>query len=801
MTYDSTTQVQPIMLDGEELKIGDEVIVARQPESPVADALWLTSMVRLVGRCGVYYTPSTQLESDLRIYGEPVVGITIDGSLWWFRLSELDRVHTYHQAAHVQPQAQPEHDTPTEFPNLVHTNETTGPGLLHPACRNSAFPYNTDFLVNERRLAPYDDLHGTLSLRPGHDAYLTQVEFDRAQEDRRQRFAQWRDDREYRRNQFLCQIRNKLAAHPFGNTKKGVINFGRITDRTVRSYYINNFKQQNRDGRAAAKIIGRLVGHFNPNPATTNRSTLSEDEVFALLSSILTGIVPFPARDALEARNDQAGAAYRAYTAARRKLSHTGEWQQVPWNTQAWFGENDAANNRLPHISVEKPQEVAYYQSVDKLIRGIETRTKPGRFLAKFFPNLTPDQVRQYANDYLAATAPRQLHFARTQDEIITAIDEGPSESCQARRYHDKAPYDSPWYRGHLHPAAAYASGDFEVLYITDDNLPADLTRLRAETQRITARVVCNAKHKLAARIYGDNDKMRPLLVEAGYTQVARALVGCHLLQIENEAGSGYLMPYVDAGTRSGSGCLYVESDYDHEKGSVWVLTRENGHSTYAGYNNKGVLDDEEEHRCPRCGATHNDQEDIYYSGYEEVNYCSCCEDDFVNAVVRRGRYGEEQDAVLLHNAIEIDGDWYVNDDGRLLRWGFAQCIHCDEWTSLDDTTTTDSGLVCCEHWIVELAEESPDGNEYGYHPDCTQYVNTETGETVWLDDASDVDDFTREDDEGEEVPLYVSLDEWREMQDEREQREAKGAFEFVGPKPRMVQPAAPVYFDDALRV
>ena len=37
-------------------------------------------------------------------------------------------------------------------------------------------------------------------------------------------------------------------------------------------------------------------------------------------------------------------------------------------------------------------------------------------------------------------------------------------------------------------------------------------------------------------------------------------------------------------------------------------------------------------------------------------------------------------------------------------------------------------------------------------------------------------DDFTREDDEGEEVAKYVSLDAWREMQQRQE------AFEFRRP-------------------
>lgn len=773
MTYDAATQThEPLMLDGEELKIGDEVVIARQPEDPANDSLWTPYMAELLGLRGVFDSHSDNPSADIRNFGDPVVRITIDGAPWLFRLSELERVHTHHH----RPRAEP--DTTTEFPNLVHTNETTGPGLLHPAVFSISYsPYSAAFLVNEQRLCPYDDFHGTLSLRPGYDAYLTQVEFDRAQKARRERFIEWRDDRAYKRNLFLRGIRAQLTTHPFANTKKGCINW-RNLNAYDRSYYTRSFKQQNRDGRAAAKTLGKLIGRFHP----TNPRPLTEDEVFALLHSTLKTKVPFQARDALDARTDQTGAAYRAYVAAWRKIYNTGEWQRTLWADQDWFTQNDAALNRLPHISVVNPQEVAYYQSVDKLIRGIETRTKPGRFLAKFFPNLTPDQIRQYANDYLVATAPKQLHFAQTRDNIITAIDEGPSESCQTRGYYDKAPDERPWYAGHIHPAACYASGDFEVAYITDNNKPASLVDLHAGDQRITARAICNAENKTVARIYGDAAKMLPLLTSAGYAQVERALVGCRLLKIENEEGSGWIMPYVDAGIGSGGGSLDVDDYYDPDSGkSYWMLVRpENGeHNTYEGYNNKGVLDDEKErHRCPRCNAAHDDEDDIRYSDYEGTHYCSSCEDDFVLAVVRVSRYGRDYDMVLIDNTIEIDGDWYANDDDLLSRCGFVQCIHCDEWTSLDNTTTTDSGQVCddCDGQIVELAEESPDGNEYGYRPDCTQYVNTETGETVWLDDNTDADDFTREDDDGEEVPKYVHPDEWREMQQRQE------SFEFVGP-------------------
>ena len=159
------------------------------------------------------------------------------------------------------------------------------------------------------------------------------------------------------------------------------------------------------------------------------------------------------------------------------------------------------------------------------------------------------------------------------------------------------------------------------------------------------------------------------------------------------------------------------------------------------------------------------------------------------------GRYGRNYGAVLEDNAIEIDGEWYAYDGDLLARCGFVRCIDCDEWTSLDNTTTTDSGQVCCQHQVVELAEESPDGNEYGYRPDCTQYVDVETGEMVWLDDNTDVDDFTREDDNGEEVPKYVTLDVWREMQQRQE------SFEFVGPPKHNPMPVLSDPVFDDLRI
>ena len=82
------------------------------------------------------------------------------------------------------------------------------------------------------------------------------------------------------------------------------------------------------------------------------------------------------------------------------------------------------------------------------------------------------------------------------------------------------------------------------------------------------------------------------------------------------------------------------------------------------------MLDAEEErYHCPRCNAAHDDEDDIHYSDYEDTHYCSECEAAFVFAVVRVNRSGRrELDMVLEYNAIEIDWDWYANDDDLLAR-------------------------------------------------------------------------------------------------------------------------------------
>ena len=110
MPYDAATQThEPVMLDGEELKIGDEVIVARQPADPDNDDLWSSGMSRLVGCRGIVCLHSDTPTADTLSLGAPVVVVRVGGNQWWrcngrryvLRI-DAHRLHHRHQQLHCR---------------------------------------------------------------------------------------------------------------------------------------------------------------------------------------------------------------------------------------------------------------------------------------------------------------------------------------------------------------------------------------------------------------------------------------------------------------------------------------------------------------------------------------------------------------------------------------------------------------------------------------------------------------------------------------------------------------------------
>lgn len=328
--------------------------------------------------------------------------------------------------------------------------------------------------------------------------------------------------------------------------------------------------------------------------------------------------------------------------------------------------------------------KVAFVENEDKQKRDIWTVMGYGRYLTKYHPELDNEQVKEAVNtfNYDHGTSP-EVFFGETQDEFIRAINEGPSESCM----------QGLEYAGHVHPAAVYAAGDIKVAWLERDG-------------RITARTLINKQTKAFSRVYGDEAKLRPLIEAAGYKSKVGALAGCRLLMIDNEHGSGYIMPYVDAGTGSGGGSLNFE-----EVNGFFVLNDDGeGESTSVGNDNDGVTESQEsKYSCDDCGCYLD--EDGGNCTYHGTIVCDrCLERNYNHALVGRGEH-----------------QWVRNNDCVWVEY-MEEHVHEDYLGNLDVTMDVFSGEYIYQDDAVETVK-----CVWTYRGDCVECGTDANGNTLWL--------------------------------------------------------------------
>jgi hypothetical protein len=167
---------------------------------------------------------------------------------------------------------------------------------------------------------------------------------------------------------------------------------------------------------------------------------------------------------------------------------------------------------------------VSYYNTIYDAYDNRRMSMKVGRYLRKF-TDKTDNQISDICARYGFEFGDSQVLFAKTREEIRHVYEHGP-RSCMSGEAID--------YGAHIHPAEAYASGDFEVAYLKRD-------------ERITARAVTIPSKKLWIGIYGDRERMKPALDELGYHQIEddEAAIGLHLLCLHGY-NDNIAVPYFD---------------------------------------------------------------------------------------------------------------------------------------------------------------------------------------------------------------------------------------------------------------
>lgn len=135
----------------------------------------------------------------------------------------------------------------------------------------------------------------------------------------------------------------------------------------------------------------------------------------------------------------------------------------------------------VPKKSERDIELLSYYQNQTKYEYGIRTQIKPGKLLKKLFPLVSDEQAEQFTNwyknkyvlgisnlTYKVGNTAKDFKFAYTHNKTASGINgnfydsgfKSISDSCMRDKFTS--------YR--YHPSEAYASGDFEVHYLVDEN-------------------------------------------------------------------------------------------------------------------------------------------------------------------------------------------------------------------------------------------------------------------------------------------------------------------------------------------
>ena len=316
------------------------------------------------------------------------------------------------------------------------------------------------------------------------------------------------------------------------------------------------------------------------------------------------------------------------------------------------------------HKSISSPGMIAFYESVAKAEAKRETITKVGRFLTRFRPELSQDDIRKLAEQYQAEQAQGILTFATTEEEIEEVYVNGP-HSCMA------GPLTRFNFKSSIHPTRVYAAGDLAIAHIGTDS-----------------RVLCWPEKKVYGRIYGNTESRRDTLENAlkdiGYSYDPDRFYSAKLLLVEDE---GYhVMPYLDHG-------LEVE-----ERDGYFIIVRDG----MAADSQSGLLSTKE---CSICGSSignNDDYGDMCESCYDEHSYCGHCEE-------------------LTHhdNTIYLEGPDLTMCQSCLSA-NYTRCESCEKYVKDEDAYEVISGTnrtkSYCSDCVSDHAISCASCDEYVLH-------------------------------------------------------------------------------------
>jgi hypothetical protein len=346
----------------------------------------------------------------------------------------------------------------------------------------------------------------------------------------------------------------------------------------------------------------------------------------------------------------------------------TGNYLPVPWlvdqprllQRDRWFHRK---RGHYPHVVPGQPAMLEFTPTDKMGEADRRTQMKPGKYLRKYFPELTDQQISIHVGEWKSATT-ETLHFATTPKDIVDVYRYGPAfGSCMSD---EKAVIND------IHPTQCYGAGDLAVAHLKNGD------------GDITARCICwPAKEVYYHKKYGDHETLCAALESNGYRSgYSSDFAGARLLKITSPNGE-YMCPYLDIAE-----AVCIGTDF------LYVAPHE-GWTEHLADSQHGTLGDESENHedeteCSNCAEWVSDY-DICYANDE--NFCDMCCSELFIFCERCQEYAPNNDAV------EFDNQWYCDS---CIGEVSAQCDLCSDRVALDEIYVTLDGDAACDECIMD---------------------------------------------------------------------------------------------------
>lgn len=343
-----------------------------------------------------------------------------------------------------------------------------------------------------------------------------------------------------------------------------------------------------------------------------------------------------------------------------------------------------------PHISTTDRTKIAYTRDDRSGDADRQVTTTIGKYLARHFPTLKDNVIRDISALYTATG----IKIVHTTAEMLYHLNRGPKSCMQSSHFNlSQHPYNV------YDPQYGWAMCVREE---DNDTVGRALVMMR-DGKKYFIRSYLKPKESNG---YSHSDNTMEAWLQSNGFEKFCSWKNEKIKAIPHDDG-GYVAPYLDGD--------YKRADL------IGDYFKIGDDGEYCMDDTSGRVHPDDMAECSHCGDRFHDGDGYWAGAWEDQHICSyCCDNEYTNAYSRRGNeYYIRQDEVIyvdgnyydenflgdneivelrngdyarLEASIEIDGDWYETDDEDIcyaedtdeyaLKDDCWMCTHSDKWYS-----------------------------------------------------------------------------------------------------------------------